>query len=88
MKAQVKAVQALALILSACAGAWINSGQCGDPVAPAEARPARDRFGDPLPPGALARMGTAGMSPSVGGSADAGDEATLAGIARRNSATS
>jgi WD40 repeat protein len=61
MNEKVKAVRALALMLGACAGAWIYPGQSGALAADkGETTPAprRDHFGDPLPPGALARMGT------------------------------
>src|SRR5579884_4162294 len=69
---KAKAVYGLLLMLGACAGAgaWIYSGQNSDPdMLPANGHPiaekgekapaqARDRFGDLLPPGAIARLGT------------------------------
>ncbi len=72
LSAKTKALWALALMLAALAGAgaWVAFGPPGQPESPPSKSlpavdrgakpplPARDRFGDPLPPGALARMGT------------------------------
>jgi RNA polymerase sigma factor (sigma-70 family) len=72
--AKWKAAGVVVLMLSVfSAGAWIYRGQAEDSATPAKpslsgqppvagkgdkADPARDLFGDPLPPGAIARLGT------------------------------
>jgi RNA polymerase sigma factor (sigma-70 family) len=69
--AKMRALGALVLILAtlAGAGAWIFRGRAGPSdsalrtngrptLDPGEKPPTRDRFGDPLPAGAIARLGT------------------------------